>query len=164
MTVVAKFDELVRKIPGVSGYLDGENARAADKALREHLAVEIGRLRHAIDGVVREQAERRDLAVLPLLDRLGSKLDAIASSIRFAAQGYRPLFEREPVGAAQLRRLYEYDRNLAAQIDTVRAHVDSLSAAGDDVSLRRDGQALEALLDTFADVVRRRPDVLGTAE
>lgn len=162
MKVVAKLDELARKIPGVSGYLDREDARAADKALREQLAVEIGRLRRMIDAVVRVQAERRVFAVLPLLDRLGSKLDTIASSIRFAAQGYRPLFHRDTADVAALQRLYEFDRDLTGQIDTVRAHVDTLSAAEDEAAIQRDGQVLEKLLDTFADVVGRREDVLGT--
>src|SRR5262245_32778003 len=162
MTVLARLDELVRKIPGVAGYLDRENARAADQALRERLAVEIGRARRAIDGIVRVQAERRVFAVLPLLDRIGSKLDGIASSIRFAAQGYRPLFDRERADIEQLRRLYEYDRELAAQIDTVRAHVETLAVADDEAALQRDAQILEKLLDDFADVVQRRQDVLRT--
>jgi hypothetical protein len=164
MTVVAKLDALTRKVPGVSGYLDRENARAADKALREHLAVEIGRLRRTIDAVVRTQAERRVFAVLPLLDRLGTKLDTIASSIRFAGQGYRPIFDREQVDAAALQRLYEYDRDLTAEIATVRAHVETLSSAEDEGAIQRDAQVLEKLLDTFADVVQRRQDVLSRAE
>lgn len=163
MTVVAKLEELARKIPGVSGYLDREQARAADKALREQLSVEIGRLRRAIDGIVRVQAERRAFATLPLLDRLGSKLDAIASTIRFAAQGYRPLFDREQADVAALGRLRDYDRDLATQIDLVRAHVEALAAAEDEQILLRDGQVLEKLIDAFADVVQRRQDVL-TAE
>ena len=162
MTVLARLDELVRKIPGVAGYLDRENARAADQALREQLAVEIGRARRAIDGIVRVQGERRVFAVLPLLDRIGSKLDSIASSIRFAAQGYRPLFDREQADTDQLRRLYEYDRDLAARIETVRAHVETLSAAAEEAALQREAEILEKLLDDFADVVQRRQDVLRT--
>lgn len=162
MTVLAKLDELARRIPGVGGYLDRENARAADKALREQLAVEIGRARRAIDGIVRVQAERRAFAVLPLLDRIGSKLDSIASSLRFAAQGYRPLFDREQADVEQLRRLHEYDRDLAVQIETVRAHVETLSAPEDEGALSRDAQVLERLLDDLADNVQRRQDVLRT--
>jgi hypothetical protein len=164
MKVVAKLDELARKIPGVGDYLDRENARAADKALREHLAVEVGRLRRTIDGIVRTQAERRVFAVLPLLDRLGSKLDAIAGSIRFAGHGYRPIFDREQVDASVLQRLYEYDRDLAGQIDTVRGHVDTLATAEDEAALQRDAQVLERLLDSFADAVQRRQAVLAQAE
>jgi hypothetical protein len=161
MTVLAKLDELARKLPGVSGYLDRENARAIDKALREQLAVEIGRSRRAIDGIVRIQAEQRAFAVLPLLDRIGSKLDHIASAIRFAAHGYRPLFDREQADVEQLRRLHEYDRDLAAQIASVRAHVETLSVAQDTEVLQREAEVLEKLLDDFADVVQRRQDVLG---
>lgn len=163
MTVVAKLEELARKVPGVSGYLDREDARAADKALREQVVAEIGRARRVLDGVVRVQAERRAFAVLPFLDRLGTKLDTIASSIRFAAQGYRPIFDRESVDAAQLRQLFEYDRDLAAQFDAVRAHVDTLSTA-DEGALPREAQVLEKLVDTFADAVEGRRQVLSPAE
>lgn len=164
MKVIAKLDELARKIPGVGGYLDRENARAADKALREQLAIEIGRLRRTIDAVVRTQAERRVFAVLPLLDRLGTKLDTVASSIRFAGHGYRPIFDREQADTAALQRVYEYDRDLTVQIDTVRAHVETLATAEDEAAIQRDAQVLEKLLDTFADVVQRRQDALGRAE
>jgi hypothetical protein len=108
------------------------------------------------------QAERRAFAVLPLLDRIGSKLDSIASSLRFAAQGYRPLFDREQADVEQLRRLHEYDRDLAVQIETVRAHVETLSAPEDEGALSRDAQVLERLLDDLADNVQRRQDVLRT--
>ena len=164
MTVVAKLEELARKVPGVSGYLDREDARVADKTLREQIAAEIGRLRRTLDGVVRVQAERRAFGVLPLLDRLGTKLDTIASSIRFAGQGYRPLFDRESADTAQLRRLSEYDRDLAAQVDSVRAHVNTLGAIEDEAALQRDAQVLEKLLDTFADAVQGRQNVLGSIE
>jgi hypothetical protein len=161
MNVVTKLEELARKVPGVAGYLDRENAREADKALRVQMAEEIGRLRREIDGVIRAHSERRAFALLPLLDRLGSKLDKVASLMRFAGYGYRAVFDRERADVEQLQRLCAYDRELAGQIQTMRAHIEALQSLDDEAAFRREGEVLDKLIDTFEDALQRREAVLG---
>jgi hypothetical protein len=162
MTVAEQLQALARKLPGVAGYQDREAARDTDKQLRLRLAGEIGRLKRALQSVAQREAERRAFTILPLLDRLGAKLDRLANLIRFAGRGYRGLFDSRRPSQSKLRQLYEFDIQLLVELESVASRVEVVQAAeGGGEALERECRALDEAVEAFGEIFARRETVLG---
>ena len=146
----------------MAGYVDRERARDTDQRVRRRLAAELVAIKRALEPVNRALVGAQDLAPLPALDRLGGKLDMLATTIEHAAHGYHGLFDGAPVGHAELARLYDFDLRLFDDVRALSGHAGKIAEAVNDRPRLMDAIArMEAALDRFETTVAGRQRLLA---
>jgi predicted transcriptional regulator len=128
------------RVPILRTYLKQENLRDADKLIRDELVKRLDRVKGELDRAKQERVERGSLLHLDKLDRVTSKVDAVSHQIRFAARGYRGLFDPEEVGEDDLVGLLNFDERLFGVVE-------SLAAGAAKVAPLSDEELLPALRD-----------------
>jgi len=120
-------EELIRSVPGFSGYKERENRREADKILRHQLATDLEDQLRQLDKVKLNLTNQGELEQLDELDRLGRKVGTLINEIRYADYGFTGFFDALKIDEADLDRLYEYDASLAAQMRNLGEGITALS-------------------------------------
>lgn len=122
-----KFEQLVAKIPGYAGYKQKEQRREADELLRLHVARQYEELLDRLNRLQYQLTDQGDLSGMMVLERAVSKLQLLIDRIRTASYGYAGLFDALKVDEDVLDRLYEFDQNMLAGVDTLSAMLDELT-------------------------------------
>ncbi len=121
MSIAEKLERLARVLPGVAGYQDQESSRDTDKLVRDRLAGDLTRVSRGLDEDKRVLAGRHHFAPLPELERLGSKISALANTITYASRGYRAFLDLHKITQEKLDRLYAFDLELFDDVETIAA-------------------------------------------
>jgi len=149
MSKVVKFiEKIASKIPGYGGYMNRENSRETDKALREYIAKKFLSLKSVIDDKKEDALEDIGLEFLSDLDRLSSILDRLHNQILYAARGYAGVFDRIKVYEDELETLYAFDAEFLSHYEELEKTMQSLFSQGGENAkqeLRAARKALEAL-------------------
>lgn len=121
MSIAEKLERLARVLPGVAGYQDQESSRDTDKLVRDRIAGDLTRISRGLDEDKRVLARRHHFAPLPELERLGSKISALANTITYASRGYRAFLDLHKITQEKLDRLYAFDLELFDDVETIAA-------------------------------------------
>ncbi len=151
-------ERILRQVPGFRGYLGKEDRRESDALQRDWLADRLQRSKRSIDALARPLADAGQIDLLPQLDRVRGRIDKLIGRIRGAMQGYSGFFDLVQVDEALLDRVYEFDVDLIAQVDTLAGAADALpknpeqmaTALGELLAL---GEQLEQLWDLREDML-----------
>ncbi len=117
------------KIPGIRTYRDREHRRETDKQLREHLASRLQEFRSQLKDLTLEMSQKSNLDSLPELDRLSSRIQQMADTIRYASYGYSGIFDLQKIREEELQKLYDFDLSLMNDLDQVQARVKEMMPA-----------------------------------
>ncbi len=112
MSLSEKVEQLARMVPGVSGYQDKESSRDTDKNIRLRVATELEQLKRNLEDDKRQLMNKKDLSLLPALDRVGSQLDKLANTVRYASRGYSGVFDSNKLDVKKLDQLCTFDLQL----------------------------------------------------
>jgi len=138
-------ERLLKGLPGISGYVDKELRRDADKRLRELIAGELEEQKQALFSVQQLLLAGKGLLWMDNVDSAVSKLQLLADRIRTAAYGYAGLFDPVGIGAEELNALHRFDQMLAERVADVRTAIQTLRTA---VESEGDiGQSVRRLID-----------------
>jgi hypothetical protein len=159
MSVARKLEELARLVPGVSGYQDREAWRESDKIVRLRLCAGLEQIRRDVEELQRRLVERRECSLLPALGQVAAKLDKVANQVKFAARGYRGLFDSRPIDEETLARLCAFDERLLDEIRGLEARSAALLDAHREAAILDDIRALEDAVDAFERRYLTRADV-----
>lgn len=121
-----RVERWLARIPGIRTYRDREHRRETDKHLREHLA---SRLQEARTGLIRtalEMSKKGQFGPLTELDRLSSRIQQMADTIRYASYGYAGIFDVEKIREEELERLYTFDLSLMDDLEEIQPKVAEL--------------------------------------
>jgi hypothetical protein len=138
-------EKLLKGLPGISGYIDKELRRDADKRLRELIAGELEEQKQALFAVQHLLLEGTGLLWMDNVDTAVSKLQLLADRIRTAAYGYAGLFDPVRIGADELNALHHFDQTLAERVADVRTAVQTLRTAVE--TNGEVGQSVRKLID-----------------
>lgn len=156
----AHIEELMRKIPGYTGYAEREERRAADKELREAIAAAF---QSQVDRLVRVQERllaRGDFATLEQLDKARARLQHLAERIRTASYGYTGFFDRtRHFELPELDRLYTFDLELANGVERIG---DLLAKLGLGEGVSELVQRLQGEVDRLHRVFEQRQHLIDT--
>jgi hypothetical protein len=165
MGLAEKLERLVRIIPGVAGYQNNESARETDKAVRMKLAAQLDSIRLDLEREKLRLVETNDLALLPLLDRTASKLSKSANTIKYAARGFRGIFDKPRVDLTQLEKLSSFDLTLLEDIEGMKSLAKNMSESSADASSLKDAVAkLESAIDALDRKFSSRQEILSVLE
>ena len=146
-------EELIEKIPGLKGYREKDDRRETDKRLREWLAGQLDQARSGMQGAQRDLLSGGKLELLSEADRIGSKLQRAADSLRYASYGYSGFFAQLKIREDELDRYYDYDHDLAENVRNIQAGVAALGGAEDAAAAIKD---LEGRADTLITAIEKR--------
>ena len=144
------FKKLLSYIPGFSGYVERTNRRAADKLLRDQVALKYAELAARTSRLQKDIAEAGQIDFLDDIDSVGLKLRTFADRIKNASYGYSGFFDAVKINEKELEAIYQYDAAFFELADQVSHALDNVEESlGDEAALPRlramlDGSGIEA--------------------
>ena len=103
------FKKLLSYIPGFSGYVERSNRRAADKLLRDQVALKYTELAARASGLQKDAADAGQLEMLDEIDSIGLKLRTFTDRIKNASYGYSGFFDAVKINETELEQFYTFD-------------------------------------------------------
>jgi len=108
-------------IPGYRGYRLREMRRDADKLVRNFLYQRLNQSRDDLRTSFQRLVEVRLVDVYADMDRLITRLDAVASQINYAPYGYAGFFDPVKMQESNLDRMLDYDTKLIDDVNELDA-------------------------------------------
>jgi hypothetical protein len=142
------FKKLLSYIPGFSGYIERTNRRAADKLLREQVALKYTELAARASGLQKDAADAGQLDMLDEIDSVGLKLRTFSDRIKNASYGYSGFFDTVKINEKELETIYAFDTAFFELADQISNGLDNVAAA-------IGGDGLKAALRAVDDLARQ---------
>ncbi len=123
------FKKLLSYIPGFSGYIERTNRRAADKLLREQVALKYSELAARTSRLQKDIAEAGQIDMLDDIDSVGLKLRTFTDRIKNASYGYSGFFDAVKINEAELTKIYTFDTAFFVLADQISSGLDNVETA-----------------------------------
>jgi hypothetical protein len=135
-------EQFLAKLPGLAGYMEREQRRAADMLLRQTVSARLEETRLALGEV--HQALNHDIVLAITyaepLGRVDTKLMGLIGKIHDAPVGYAGFFDAVKVQEAELAQLYIFDEQMVQHAEQLALDVAALAKAA-----REDGEIAQAI-------------------
>ncbi len=154
------FKKLLSYIPGFSGYIERSNRRAADKILRDQVALKYSELADRARQLQKDVADAGQLDLLDEVDSLALKLRTFSDRIKTASYGYSGFFDAVKINEAELEKLYAFDTAFFLLADQIGNGLDNLEAAIGGDGLKAAIRAVDALARQANEAFDRRYEVI----
>lgn len=122
-------ERLVKGLPGISGYIDKELRRDADKRLRLLIAGELEAQKQRLLDIQKRLLSGGGLRWLDDIDDAVQKLQILIDRVRTASYGYAGFFDPVRVREEELNALHRFDVAMATDTGRIEADIDALEAA-----------------------------------
>lgn len=161
-------ERLLKGLPGISGYVDKDLRRDADKRVRESIVLELNQSKATLMDAQNALLKGGGLALMDDVDEAAVKLQTLIDRIKTASYGYAGLFDPVRIKEGQLDALYRFDTALAQQVGTINAAIAALAQAIDErgnvaaaaASLTKTVVAMSQLFDRRQEAIVA-PDLLA---
>ena len=146
-------EHLIKGLPGISGYVEKETRRDADKRLRLYIVGQLDADKQRRLDVQQRLLRSGGLRSMDEVDSAVTKLQTLSDRIRTASYGYAGFFDPVRIKEQQLNALHRFDVAMATEIGKIDGEIDGLEAAvdggGQDL-----GPIIHGLTGTVADLNR----------
>ncbi|MGE0758710.1 MAG: hypothetical protein AB7O38_16910, partial [Pirellulaceae bacterium] len=112
-------ENLLRQIPGFRGYLAREERRDSDYLARTWLADQLQKCKSSLDTWQRSLLDEGQIDLLPLCERLRTRVDTLQAQIKGAMRGYSGFFDFVKVDEGLLEQVYELDMGLVGEATVI---------------------------------------------
>ena len=123
------FKKLLSYIPGFNGYIERTNRRAADKLLREQVALKYTELAARTSRLQKDIADAGQIDFLDDIDSVGLKLRTFADRIKTASYGYSGFFDAVKINEKELEKIYAFDMAFFVLADQISSGLDNVESA-----------------------------------
>jgi hypothetical protein len=130
------FKKILGKVPGFKGYFERRDRRAADKMLRERIAVKFDALWKRISTIQKDAISNGEIELIDDLESSALKIRQFVDRVRTASYGYAGFFDAVQVRTEELDLIYQYDSQLLSLEEEVSHAIDNV-----EVSMGTDGLA-----------------------
>ncbi len=146
-------EQLIKGLPGISGYVDKELRRDADKRLRMMIADALEAQKQRLFDIQKRLLSGGGLRWMDDVDSAVQKLQILIDRIKTASYGYAGFFDPVRIKEEQLNALHRFDVAMATETGKVEGEIDGLEAAidGGEQDL---GPIIRGLTGTVADLNR----------
>jgi hypothetical protein len=142
------FKKLLSYIPGFNGYIERINRRAADKMLRDQVALKYSELAARTSRLQKDAADAGQIDFLDDVDSIGLKLRTFTDRIKNASYGYSGFFDAVKINEKELQTIYSFDVAFFTLADQISNGLDNLEAA-------IGGDGLKAAIRVVNDLARQ---------
>lgn len=141
------FTRLLRKIPGISSYIDKNDRREADQLLRNTIAERLSDARLQLSQVLTTLSKDIIKAIdfAAPIGRTDTRLVGLIGKIKAAPTGYTSWLAESKIAEPELNKIYAFDEQFFDHADLITASVAALQKA---VKLDSDITAALSELDT----------------
>src|SRR5215213_11405727 len=108
-------ERLLKGLPGISGYVDKELRRDADKRVREGLVQTLEHSKSELMDIQNRLLSSGGLLYMDDVDQAVVKLQTLIDRIKTASYGYAGLFDAVRIREEQLDALHHFDQALAGR-------------------------------------------------
>lgn len=122
-------ERLLKGLPGISGYVDKEMRRDADKRVREAVAASLSQSQAALTAVQSALLKGGGLALMDEVNEVAISLQTLADRIKTASYGYAGFFDPVRIKEQQLDALVRFDRAMANEVGSINASIAALAQA-----------------------------------
>ncbi|HTX89585.1 MAG TPA: hypothetical protein VMC09_00090 [Anaerolineales bacterium] len=123
------FKKLLSYIPGFNGYVERTNRRAADKLLRDQVALKYTDLASRASRLEKDLADAGQMDFIDDLESVGLKLRTFADRIKNASYGYSGFFDTVKINENELAKIYTFDTAFFVLGDQISGALDNIAAA-----------------------------------
>jgi hypothetical protein len=142
------FKKILSYVPGFNGYIERTNRRAADKLLRDQVALRYAELANRASRLQKDIADAGQIDFLDDIDNASLKLRTLSDRIKNASYGYSGFFDAVKINEKELAQIYTFD---AAFFDLG----DQISHGLDTVESSVGGDGLKAAIRAVGDLARQ---------
>lgn len=154
------FKKLLSYVPGFKGYIERSHRRAADKLLRDQVALKYNELAARTSTLQKDVAEAGQLDYLDDLDSVGLKLRTFADRIKNASYGYSGFFDAAKINEKELEKLYAFDTAFFTLADQISNGLDNVEAAIAGEGLKAAIRAVNTLARQAGETFDRRHETI----
>jgi hypothetical protein len=159
------FKKLLSYVPGFNGYIERVNRRAADKLVRDQVALKYNELVARTSRLQKDIAEAGQLDFLDDIDSVGKKLRTFCDRIKNASYGYSGFFDAVKINEKELAQLYTFDTAFFEIGNQISSGLDNVEAGIGADGLKAAIRAVDDLARQVGETYDRRYQVLtGSAE
>jgi hypothetical protein len=154
------FKKLLSYIPGFNGYIERTNRRAADKLLREQVALKFNELAARTSRLQKDIADAGQIDFLDDIDSVGLKLRTFADRIKTASYGYSGFFDAVKINEKELEKIYAFDTAFFVLADQISSGLDNVEAAVAGDGLKAAIRAVNTLARQVVETYDRRYETI----
>jgi hypothetical protein len=154
------FKKLLSYVPGFSGYVERTNRRAADKLLRDQVALKYSELVTRTSSLQKEIAEAGLLDFLDDVDNIGLKLRTFTDRIKNASYGYSGFFDVVKINQKELEQIYTFDAAFFDLATQISSGMDNIEAGIGGEGLKSAIRAVDELARQVGQTYDRRYQIL----
>jgi len=123
------FKKLLSYVPGFNGYVERTNRRAADKLLRDQVALRYTELASRASSLQKDIAGASQLDLLDEVDSAALKLRTFSDRIKTASYGYSGFFDAVKINEKELAQIYAFDAAFFDLADQINSGLDTVEAS-----------------------------------
>jgi hypothetical protein len=142
------FKKLLSYVPGFNGYVERTNRRAADKLLRDQVALKYSELAGRTSRMQKDITDAGQIDFLDDIDSVGLKLRTFTDRIKNASYGYSGFFDTVKINEKELAQIYAFDAAFFELGDQISSGLDNVEA-----TIGSDG--LKAAIRAVSDLARQ---------
>lgn len=120
--------KILTNVPGFKGYIERTQRRAADKLLRDQVALKYKELATRVSGMKKDFVDAGQFDLLEEVDSIHLKLMTFSDRIRNASYGYSGLFDSVKINEKELEKLYSFDLSFFEIADQISSGLDNVAA------------------------------------
>jgi hypothetical protein len=150
-------------IPGYRGYKLKELRREADKLIRSYMYRQLTQTRDDLKVTYQRLVDNKVTDVYQDIDRLVTRLDAVAVQINYASYGYAGFFDAAKINEDELDRMLDYDQKL---VDNIRSISEEVKKMKDEVSngyfgnVSNNIRSIRSMVDNVDGLMNERKNVV----
>lgn len=157
--------KLISKIPGFKGYMERASRRAADKLLRDQVALKYSELAARTSRLQVDIADAGQLDFLDDIEKVGRKIRTFTDRIKNASYGYSGFFDAVKINEKELAQIYTFDAAFFDLADQINNGLDNVEAGIGGEGLKAAIRAVNDLARQATETYDRRYQVIsGLAE
>jgi hypothetical protein len=154
------FKKLLSYIPGFKGYVERTNRRAADKLLRDQVALKYAELAARASRLQKDIADAGQIDFLDDIDSVSLKLRTFSDRIKTASYGYSGFFDAVKINEKELEQIYAFDTAFFALADQISSGLDNVEAAIAGDGLKAAIRAVNTLARQAGETYDRRYEII----
>jgi hypothetical protein len=154
------FKKLLSYVPGFSGYVERTNRRAADKLLRDQVALKYSELAGRTSRMQKDIADAGQIDFLDEIDSVSLKLRTFTDRIKNASYGYSGFFDAVKINEKELAQIYAFDAAFFELGDQISSGLDNVEAAIGSDGLKATVRAVSDLARQAGETYDRRFQVI----
>jgi len=153
--------KLISKIPGFKGYMERASRRAADKLLRDQIALKYSELAARTSRLQVDIADAGQLDFLDDMEKVGRKLRTFTDRMKNASYGYSGFFDAVKINEKELAQIYAFDAAFFDLSDQINNGLDNVEAGIGGEGLKAAIRAVNTLARQATETYDRRYQVIS---